>query len=215
MLWPIALAGLAVACSGRADAPAESRSSNTPAASAVNPATAPVYMCPMDKDIRAHAPGTCPRCGMKLVTSVPDPVEYHLELSVTPPPLPNSRVRFTFDVFDPWKDNRVTKFSLVHEKLFHAFVVSQDLDFFLHGHPAWNGSAFDWDVVLPKAGMYRVLGDFYPEASAPQLLTKTVFVPGAAAAVRPLQRDYSAKQGENLRVEVETLPEDAVAGMPV
>ena len=168
----------------------------------------------MDKDIRSHNPGTCPRCGMKLVTSVPDPVEYHLELTVAPVPTPNAKVRLTFEVFDPWKDNPVTKFNLVHEKLFHAFVVSRDLQFFTHGHPVWNGSAFDYDVTFPKPGMYRVLGDFYPEASAPQLLTKTVFVAGEEPKASPLVRDYSPKQAENLRVQFDTQPERPVAGMP-
>ena len=31
------------------------------------PASDEIYACPMDPDIRSHAPGMCPRCGMKLV----------------------------------------------------------------------------------------------------------------------------------------------------
>src|SRR6185436_9870633 len=118
----------------------------------------PVYMCPMDKNIRAHQPGKCPICGMTLVTSIPDPVEYHLDLKADPPPRPNRRVHLAFAVSDPWKDQPVTKFSVVHEKLFHAFLVSRDLEVFMHGHPEWDGSAFGLDVTLPKSGMYRVLG---------------------------------------------------------
>jgi Heavy metal binding domain len=178
-------------------------------------ANAPVYLCPMDKDIRSHKPGSCPRCGMKLVTSVPDPVEYHLELAVSPTPAPNAPVDVRFDVFDPWKENRVTKYNLVHEKLFHAFAVSRDLEFFTHGHPVWNGSSFDWAVTFPKPGMYRILADFYPEASAPQLLTKTVFVAGDEPPVHPLARDYDPKTGDNVRVQMETQPEHPVAGAPV
>src|SRR5438552_10577034 len=88
----------------------------------------PVYICPMDKDVRSNNPGNCARCGMKLVAGIPDPVEYHLDLTVTPRPL---KVRETanlkFVVHNPWNDKPVTNFLEVHEKLFHAFVVSQDL----------------------------------------------------------------------------------------
>src|ERR1043166_1797798 len=63
-----------------------------------DPSTDTVYMCPMDKDIRAHAPGKCPRCGMALVTSIPEPAEYHLDVTASPAPAPGSPVRLTFEV---------------------------------------------------------------------------------------------------------------------
>src|SRR5688572_9450987 len=47
----------------------------------------PVYICPMDPDMRSHSPGNCTRCGMLLVAGVPDPAEYHLDLTVTPEPI--------------------------------------------------------------------------------------------------------------------------------
>jgi heavy metal-binding protein len=183
------------------------------AAPAVPAANAPVYMCPMDKDIRSHDPGACPRCGMTLVTAIPDPVEYQLDLTATPAPRSRIPVRLKFEVFDPWKGNLVTKFTPVHEKLFHAFIVSRDLQFFVHGHPMWDGGAFNYDVTLPKPGMYRVLGDFYPEASTPQLIAKTLFVAGEESRPGPLGRDYSRKQAENLSVELSTTPEAPIAGM--
>ncbi len=74
----------------------------------------------------------------------------------------------------------MTKFQVVHEKLFHMFVVSQDLEFFVHDHPVFGPDGqFHYDnLILPKAGMYRILGDFYPDAATPQLITKTLLVPG-------------------------------------
>src|SRR3954471_2732614 len=83
---------------------------------APNPSKDPVYFCPMDKDIRSNTPGTCSRCGMKLVAGVPDPVEFHLDLIVSPKgPKPNDRVSLRFEVHDPWKNNPVKKFNFVHE----------------------------------------------------------------------------------------------------
>ena len=172
------------------------------------------YVCPMDRDIRSNGPGKCPRCGMALVAGIPDTTEYHLDLTVAPKPAkPNERVRLTFEVFDPWKDNPVEKFSVVHEKLFHAFIVSRDLQFFVHDHPTWDNGAFHYDIAFPKPGMYRVLGDFYPEAASPQLITDTIFVAGAEAPAAPLTRDYSPKDAENLKVEFATSPAEPVAGV--
>jgi heavy metal-binding protein len=208
--------GLAFACLALMVACGRPERAETNAAGATPPAvlsTAVVYMCPMDRDIRSYQPGTCPRCGMRLVTAVPDPVEYQLDLTAIPPPRPNTLVHLKFDVFDPWKGNLVTKFTPVHEKLFHAFVVSRDLQFFVHGHPTWEGGSFGYDLTLPKPGMYRILGDFYPEASTPQLITKTLFVAGEESPPAPLARDYSRKQAENLSVQLATTPDAPIAGM--
>jgi hypothetical protein len=42
--------------------------------------------------------------------------------------------------------------------------------------------------------MYRVLGDFYPDGATPQLIAKTVIVPGTPPGPASLPRDYSSKQ---------------------
>ena len=61
--------------------------------------------------------------------------------------------------------------------------------------------------------MYRVLGDFYPAGATPQLTAQTLFVPGEAPAAVQLSRDYSEKTSDNMRVMLETIPEQAIAGM--
>jgi Heavy metal binding domain len=181
---------------------------------APKPSTDLAYVCPMDRDIRSSSPGKCSRCGMALVAGIPDQTEYHLDLAVTPKPVkPGERVRLTFEVFDPWKDRRVERFSVVHEKLFHAFVISRDLQFFVHDHPTWENGAFHYDLAFPKPGMYRVLGDFYPEGAAPQLITDTIFVAGEDQAVPALSRDYSIKTAANLQVEFSTNPPEPIAGV--
>jgi len=178
-----------------------------------DPSKDPVYICPMDKDIRSNTPGNCSRCGMKLVAGVPDPVEFHLDLSVTPRvPRPGEKVHLQFDIHDPWKNNPVKKFNVDHEKLFHAFIVSEDLQVFVHDHPVWMNNAFQYDMTFPKPGMYRILGDFYPEGSTPQLVTTTVFVEGDPAPHGALSRDYSPKTGKNIKVEMTTTPAQPVAG---
>ena len=200
-------AGLVVLCLGLTSAQTQ-----TPATP--DPKKDVIYSCPMDRNIRSNGPGVCPRCGMKLVAGIPDPVEYHMDLTVSPRPIkPQQKVHLRFEVHDPWKDHLVTKFSIVHEKLFHAFIVSRDLQFFVHDHPIWQEDAFGYDITFPKPGMYRILGDFYPEAATPQLISKTIFVGGPESPVTPLTRDYSTKTSENLTVEFSTNPQQPAAGM--
>src|SRR5690348_15766694 len=174
-----------------------------------------IYVCPMDPDVRSTRPGVCSRCGMKLVAGLPDPVEYHLDLSVTPRAVKVGQpARITFAIHDPWKERPVTHFQIVHEKLFHMFIVSQDLKVFVHDHPvgpADNGD-FTYDYKFPQPGMYRLLGDFYPDGATPQLIAKTVIVPGKPPGPPVVTRDYSTKDTENMRVELKTDPEQPLAG---
>jgi len=173
-----------------------------------------VYVCPMDPDVRSNREGVCSRCGMKLVAGLPDPVEYPLDLSITPRKLAvGQKATLDFVVRDPWKNRPVTNFQIVHEKLFHLFVVSQDMQFFVHDHPRFQPDGnFIYDLAFPKPGMYRVLGDFYPDGATPQLITKTVIVPGAAPAAIKLLRDYSTKNAENMQVELTTDPPQPISG---
>src|SRR5690348_12136206 len=83
--------GVAITAQNSPGVPAATGASNTDA----------VYVCPMlsDRDIRSHTPGSCPRCGMKLVAEVPDPVEYHMDLTVTPPlPAPGKPASIAFAI---------------------------------------------------------------------------------------------------------------------
>lgn len=172
-----------------------------------------VYVCPMDPDVRSNSPGVCSRCGMKLAANVPEPVEFHMDLAVTPPAVkPGKQEELRFSVHDPWKDRPVKNFQIVHEKLFHMFVVSQDLQFFVHDHPEFQPDGdFVFNMAFPKPGLYRVLGDYYPDGATPQLTAKTVIVAGPAPAPAALARDYSTKQAENLQVEMTTDPPEPIA----
>jgi len=57
-----------------------------------------------------------------------------------------------------------------------------------------------------------VLGDFYPDGATPQLIAKTLIVPGQAPP-KPatLQRDYAPKDTENLTVELTTEPPQPIS----
>ena len=177
------------------------------------------FYCPMEPDVRSNQAGKCPRCGMTLVEGVPDILEYPVDLSLAPAvPHPNELTRLTFGLIDPRTERPVRKLEIVHEKLYHVFVVSQDLSFFLHTHPERQGDGdFHLDVRLPKAGLYRVLSDFYPSGATPQLITNTVIVPGAETAMDSahIQADLSPKTTENARVDLTLSPSHVVARQDV
>jgi Heavy metal binding domain len=174
-----------------------------------------VYVCPMDPDIRSTQPGVCSRCGMKLRAGIPDPVEFHMDLRLTPRRLrPGQTASLAFTVRDPWKNRPVTHFQLVHEQLFHLFVVGQDLEFFVHDHPRLGpDGVFRYELAFPQPGMYRVLGDFYPDGATPQLIPKSVIVPGTPPPPVSFVRDYSTKDAGNIRVEMVSDPPQPIAGM--
>jgi hypothetical protein len=173
------------------------------------------YVCPMDPDVRSAGPGKCPRCGMTLVLGIPDPVEYPLELTLHPrAPRPGKRVDFAFQVRDPKTGTPVKHFEIVHEKLFHLFLVSQDLEFFRHDHPVLaEDGVFRWQASLPKSGMYRLLGDYYPTGATPQLTVKTIFVPGGHWQVPHLDADRRVKHAGNMDVELTSEPPAPLAGL--
>lgn len=172
-----------------------------------------VYICPMDPDVYSDRAGKCRRCGMTLVTGVPEPVEFHVDVVAIPAsPEPGRPAVLQYAVHDPWKNRPVPQFNLVHEKLFHTFVVSQDLEFFVHGHPSLVANGlFQFPLTFPKPGVYRVLGDFYPLGGLPQLSSETVIVAGEPPAPVTLGRDYTPKDGPNLHVSLETIPDRPVA----
>ncbi len=177
------------------------------------------YVCPMDKDVRANAPGNCPRCGMKLVEGIKDLIEFPVDMTVQPAvPKPGEDAVLNFGIADPATGKPVRQFEVVHEKLYHVFVVSQDLKFFLHTHPEKEAEEdFHLKLKFPKPGMYRVLNDFYPAGATPQLITNTVMVPGPGFKLQTaaISEDIAPQNGDNTRVEMSMIPERPVAGQKV
>jgi hypothetical protein len=172
----------------------------------------------MDRDVRSSKPGKCPRCGMTLVANLPEPVSYPLDLRVTPPQIPSGRdITLEFRVSDPKSGASVESFETVHEKLFHLFIVSHDLEYFAHLHPQpARAGAFDLTTRLPKPGTYRLLADFYPQGATPQLTPLTISTAGYTtpleAAIPHLQPDLTPKHSENLEIQLKLDPPEPLAG---
>ncbi len=153
---------------------------------------------------------------MALVANLPDRAEYPVTLALRPSaPRPGKNVQLAFTVLDPKTGKQVTDFQLMHERLYHLFIVSQDLRFFLHDHPEkGSDSEFRFNTILPRPGMYRILSDFYPTGGTPQLIVKTLVLPGAPITPgAALKADLSPKNANNLRVSLTMRPAQPIAGM--
>lgn len=172
------------------------------------------WVCPMDPDYRSDKPGTCPKCGMKLVAGVPDRIEYPLEISQSPERLrAGDTATLTLRVLNPQTKASVKQFEIVHEKLIHLFVISENLEFFAHIHPTPQpDGTFQQQVRLPYGGMYRLLADFYPSGSVPQLAVGTIFAAGQSTPphLSPAMAPYKA---ENLTAALRLEPEQPIAGL--
>lgn len=176
------------------------------------------FICPMDPDIRSAGPGSCSRCGMKLVLGLPDMAEYPMLLTTVPAgPEAGRPAELRFEVLHPQTGHRQVKFEKIHEKLLHLFVVSHDLEEFRHEHPRLGRDGmFRLKTVLPHPGTYRLMGDFYPAGGTPQMVPMTLTTRGfedPLAMIRPqLIEDREPKTGRNLTVSFRTDPPQPRAG---
>ena len=146
------------------------------ALSAQEPAPPPsvgLFYCPMHGDVTSTTEGTCSRCGMKLVPGDPlDAREYLVDMKATPQAVrPGRPVRLTFTIRHPETRAIVRSFATVHDKQFHLFIVSHDLEYYDHVHPEMQPDG-SWiiDVTMPKPGHYKLYSDFLPLGGSPQVV---------------------------------------------
>jgi len=131
------------------------------------------WVCPMHPSYTSLSAGACPICGMTLIQTRPyDTRDYRLQLRTEPVAVrPGERVRLFFTFLHPDSDVVVKEFEEVHTKLFHLFVISQDMEHFEHIHPTMDDEG-TWTIEtsVPRAGYYQVLCDFMPRGGAGQFL---------------------------------------------
>ena len=170
----------------------------------------------MHAEIRGRAGGRCPICGMALVPiGAAGSGGYGLDVEILPRALEagqQGRVRFL--VRQPNTGETVRRFELVHERVFHLFVVSYDLEYFAHVHPTVQpDGALEVELRVPRPGAYQLIADFLPAGGSPQLVQRsfvTAGYGGSLVSTPKVGADTADKVAGATRVKL-TMP-DAVAG---
>ncbi|HZH32869.1 MAG TPA: heavy metal-binding domain-containing protein [Pyrinomonadaceae bacterium] len=131
------------------------------------------FACVMHPEVRQAQEGVCAKCGMPLSTVRPTVLgAYKLAVTQTPrAPRAGEPVRLNFVVTHPETGARVRDFVLNHEKLFHLFIVSADMNVYQHIHPELDADgSFKVETILPRAGLYKLHSDFFPAGGTLQVL---------------------------------------------
>src|SRR5947207_10354790 len=98
------------------------------------PETDTAWVCPMHADYTMDIAGKCPRCGMDLVRAAPfDVRDYELDLRTVPAVVkPGQKTKLLFRISHPGTGEAIKKSKIVHERQYHLFVISQDMESFQH-----------------------------------------------------------------------------------
>ena len=139
------------------------------------------YLCPMHSDYTSDTSGKCPRCGMDLVRGTPfDMRDYHLDFKTVPAvPKAGQKLTLYFTVSHPSTGKLVKNFETVHDKRYHLFIISQDMEYFQHIHPEESqDGTWSIEATLPKPGAYAVLSDFMPGGGSSQFLARPLITAG-------------------------------------
>ena len=189
---------------------AASLAAQTPGAPPQTPAAAAAYMCPMHPDVITTAPGKCPRCNMDLVPGSPLALpDFKLKVETTPRVLKAGvPIKFKFSAHHPITGEQARDFAILHEKLFHLFVISRDLEEFAHIHPERHADgSFTIVHTLPKPGHYKLFADFLPMGGGSQITGIPLVTAGVdsdlVAARAKLTPDAAlAKTADGVKVEI-------------
>jgi hypothetical protein len=206
-------------------------------AQASSPASQPAetpFSCPMHPSVRSTRSDKCGVCGMLMTTTSTRGGDYALEIEPAPrAPQAGQPVRLALTVRDVDTGRPVRDFEVTHERLFHLFVVSHDLELFAHVHPQLDKHGrLRASIDLPRPGPYQLYADFIPAGGSPQLLQASVVTAGyrgtLAAARAHLSPDLTPKIDHGLRMRLHVpeasagrelllafAAEDVRTGMPV
>ena len=178
------------------------------------------YSCPTHPGFVSAVPGVCWRCGAALLPTA-SLSKYRVDIKTTPLDVhAGTQTTMQLTVYDPQSGALVNNFNTVHEKLFHLFVISQDLAHYQHIHPIQQpDGTFVVQTVFPEEGNYYIVSDFSPGGGWPQIVRRTLVTVGAKGTTKPavstvVPDTVLDKTVDGVRFKLKLEPGKSVAGVP-
>src|SRR4029077_14862467 len=118
----------------------------------------------------------------------------------------------------PGSHEPIKKFEAVHERQYHLFVISQDMEYFQHIHPEeQQDGTWTIDLTLPRAGYYKVLSDFLPSGGSSQFIARPLVTAGytgdlMADSAHLVPDAFLTKKADDLTATVTYDPKTFAAG---
>jgi YHS domain-containing protein len=134
--------------------------------------------------------------------------DYAVQLSTDHAPMAGAPVQLTLAIRYADSKKLVAEYELVHERLVHLIMTTEDMSWFEHQHPVRGADGlFRLTWTFPRPGKYRLYADFTPSDGDNQVLPLTLTVGGGTARALPLVPDRTrAKQVGDLRFELQVRP---------
>lgn len=145
-------------------------------------AGAHVYSCPMHPEVTSTSTGKCSKCGMTLehTDQAGNGKKYRMDFVSLPARIEAGKP--TILSFTPKEESNaqaLVPLDVVHEKKIHLIVVSKDLSYFSHEHPAYGADGkYTWEHTFPSGGDYILFQDYTPKGASHQLSRIPVGVAG-------------------------------------
>ena len=130
--------------------------------------------------------------------------QYIVEFKTEDTPVAGKPVRMELAIRYADSKQLVPEFELIHERLLHLIMTTEDMSWFEHQHPVrGEDGIFRLTWTFPRPGNYRLYADFTPSDGDNQVLPIPFSVGGGPARTVPLTPDSKrVKQVGDLRFEL-------------
>ena len=150
----------------------------------------------------------------------PNQMPYDVILKYNPTvPKGGQPTLITIKIRENKTEKRVKEFDLLHEKLMHVIIISEDLAYFSHIHPIFDDKEDIFTVYhqFPETGEYKIWVDFKPKDGNQTLVSFKLdnMIGNAHKPIRITKESQYTKQiDENYKVEL-ILPKEIEPNKPV
>lgn len=134
--------------------------------------------------------------------------EYTVDVKTSETPVAGKPV--TLEIAVRYADTKepVREFEVIHERLLHFIMTTEDMSWFEHQHPARGADGnFRLTWTFPRPGNYRLFADFTPADGDNQMKLLPFTVGGGSPETFPLRPDTRLqKEVGDLRFELQVRP---------